>query len=226
MAKKFYAVKTGRVPGIYGTWAECQQQTNGFSGAVFKSFGTRQEAEVFIAQNGDGPEAAAALSCEDAAALPCEAAAALPCEDAVDETQAAAYVDGSYDAATGAFSYGMVLFHNGQELHFSEKYTDSGLAQMHNVAGEIKGAEAAMRYCLDNHIPSVTIYHDYEGIARWCSGEWQAKKEGTIAYAAYYKKVSARVRIRFVKVKGHSGDTYNELADRLAKAALGIGAAP
>lgn len=218
MAKKFYAVKTGRVPGIYGTWAECQQQTNGFSGAVFKSFGTRQEAEAFIAQNGDGPEAAAALSCEDAAAL--------PCEDAVDETQAAAYVDGSYDAATGAFSYGMVLFHNGQELHFSEKYTDSGLAQMHNVAGEIKGAEAAMRYCLDNNIPSVTIYHDYEGIARWCSGEWQAKKEGTIAYAAYYKKVSARVRIRFVKVKGHSGDTYNELADRLAKAALGIGAAP
>lgn len=210
MAKKFYAVKTGRVPGIYGTWAECQQQTNGFSGAVFKSFGTRQEAEAFIAQNGDGPEAAAALSCEDA----------------VDETQAAAYVDGSYDAATGAFSYGMVLFHNGQELHFSEKYTDSGLAQMHNVAGEIKGAEAAMRYCLDNNIPSVTIYHDYEGIARWCSGEWQAKKEGTIAYAAYYKKVSARVRIRFVKVKGHSGDTYNELADRLAKAALGIGAAP
>ncbi len=242
MAKKFYAVKTGRVPGIYGTWAECQQQTNGFSGAVFKSFGTRQEAEAFIAQNGDGPEAAATggAQCQirqecvdrqgnsgrDAAALPCEDAAALSCEDAVDETQAAAYVDGSYDAATGAFSYGMVLFHNGQELHFSEKYTDSGLAQMHNVAGEIKGAEAAMRYCLDNNIPSVTIYHDYEGIARWCSGEWQAKKEGTIAYAAYYKKVSARVRIRFVKVKGHSGDTYNELADRLAKAALGIGAAP
>lgn len=234
MAKKFYAVKAGRTPGVYETWAECQKQTGGFSGAVFKSFATRQEAEAFIAQNGDGPEAAAAggaqcqirQECVDRQGNSGRDAAALSCEDVADETQAAAYVDGSYDAATGAFSYGMVFFHNGQELHFSEKYTDSGLAQMRNVAGEIKGAEAAMRYCLDNDIASVTIYHDYEGIARWCSGEWQAKKEGTIAYAAYYRKVSTRVRIRFVKVKGHSGDTYNELADRLAKAALGIGAAP
>jgi ribonuclease HI len=28
--------------------------------------------------------------------------------------------------------------------------------------------------------------------------------------------------IQFYKVKGHSGDMYNELADQLAKAALGI----
>lgn len=222
MANKFYAVKTGRIPGVYGTWAECRQQTDGFSGAVFKSFATRQEAEAFIVRDGDDTEAGGACQSRQESGGRQEDGG----RDAADETQAAAYVDGSYDAATGAFSYGMVFFHNGQELHFSEKYTDSGLAQMHNVAGEIKGAEAAMRYCLDNDIASVTIYHDYEGIARWCSGEWQAKKEGTIAYAAYYKKASARVRIRFVKVKGHSGDTYNELADRLAKAALGIGAAP
>ena len=30
------------------------------------------------------------------------------------------------------------------------------------------------------------------------------------------------IRFRFVKVKGHSGDKYNDLADRLAKDALGI----
>lgn len=214
MAKKFYAVKAGRIPGVYETWAECQKQTGGFSGAVFKSFATRQEAEAFIAQAGDAAGTDGQGSLRESG------------DGQETGTQAFAYVDGSYDAATGAFSYGMVFFHNGQELHFSEKYTDGDLAQMRNVAGEIKGAEAAMRYCLDNDIASVTIYHDYEGIARWCSGEWQAKKEGTIAYAAYYRKVSARVRIRFVKVKGHSGDTYNELADRLAKAALGIGAAP
>lgn len=197
MAKKFYAVKVGKTPGIYETWADCQTQINGYSGAVYKGFATREEAAVF-------------MSGETSILKETE------------ETQAVAYVDGSYDSTANAFSYGMVLFHNGRELHFSEKYTDSELAQMHNVAGEIKGSEAAIRYCLEHQIESITIYHDYEGIAKWCSGEWQAKKAGTIAYANFYREASAKVRIRFVKVKGHSGDTYNDLADKLAKEALGI----
>jgi ribonuclease HI len=48
---KFYAVKKGKVPGIYLTWTECQNQTRGFSGAVFKSFTTLKEAESFVKQN-------------------------------------------------------------------------------------------------------------------------------------------------------------------------------
>lgn len=198
MAKKFYAVRTGRTPGVYDTWAQCQKQISGFSGAVFKSFPTREEAAAF-----------AQGTCEKPDTLPA--------------TEAVAYVDGSYDSGTGSFSYGMVLFHNKEELHFYEKFTDSSLAEMHNVAGEIKGSEAAMQYCLDHGIPSITIYHDYEGIAKWCNGDWAAKKPGTMAYAGFYKKARETVEIRFVKVKGHSGDKYNDLADRLAKKALGIG---
>lgn len=198
MAKKFYAVKIGKTPGVYETWVECQNQINGFSGAVYKGFMTREEADAFIGMenNSAGRQ---------------------------EETEAVAYVDGSYDSSVNAFSYGAVLFHNGQELHFSEKYTDSDLAEMNNVAGEIKGSEAAIQYCLDHNISSVTIYHDYEGIAKWCNGEWKARKKGTIAYAEFYKKASAKIQIQFVKVKGHSGDKYNELADKLAKEALGIG---
>lgn len=32
--QKFYAVKAGRVPGVYLTYAECQAQTAGFKGAI------------------------------------------------------------------------------------------------------------------------------------------------------------------------------------------------
>ncbi len=195
MAKKFYAVKIGKTPGIYETWAECQNQIHGFSGAVYKGFATKEEAVEFLENSKSERQ---------------------------QETEAKAYVDGSYDSAAQAFSYGMVMFHNGKELHFSERFTDQDLASMHNVAGELKGAEAAMRYCLDNEINSVTIYHDYEGIAKWCNGQWQAKKAGTIAYARFFREASAKVRIQFVKVKGHSGDQYNELADKLAKQALGL----
>lgn len=49
MAKvTYYAVKTGKVPGIYRTWAECEAQTKGFSGAEFKKFGTEEAAQAFI----------------------------------------------------------------------------------------------------------------------------------------------------------------------------------
>ena len=52
MAKsKFYAVAKGRRTGIYGTWAECQAQVNGFRGAVFKSFKSRGDAEKFLGAN-------------------------------------------------------------------------------------------------------------------------------------------------------------------------------
>ena len=46
--KKYYAVKYGVKPGIYETWAECEAQTKGFSGAKYKSFGSMAEAEKYM----------------------------------------------------------------------------------------------------------------------------------------------------------------------------------
>lgn len=46
MAKqKVYVVWAGHKPGIYATWAECQEQTNHYTDAKYKSFGSRAEAE-------------------------------------------------------------------------------------------------------------------------------------------------------------------------------------
>jgi len=46
--KNYYAVKKGRIPGIYKTWDESKEQTNAFSGAVFKGFASRSEAKRFM----------------------------------------------------------------------------------------------------------------------------------------------------------------------------------
>ena len=35
-AKKFYAVKIGRVPGVYTSWELCKKNIIGFKGAVYK----------------------------------------------------------------------------------------------------------------------------------------------------------------------------------------------
>ena len=48
MAGKFYAVKKGKVPGIYTSWDACKSMVHGFPGAVYKGFATRAEAEQFL----------------------------------------------------------------------------------------------------------------------------------------------------------------------------------
>ncbi len=204
MAKKYYAVRKGRIPGIYLTWNDCKAQTDGFSGAEYKSFMTRDQAVAYV----EG-EAAVEIETKTQNGIP-----------VTDEKNAVAYVDGSYNNVTKEFSYGVVMFHNGEEKHFSEKVDDIKMAEMRNVAGEIKGAECAMRYAIENNCETLVIYHDYEGIAKWCTGAWKANKEGTIAYKEYYDQINSSLAIEFRKVKGHSGDRYNDVADRLAKSAI------
>ena len=46
--KKYYAVKKGKTPGIYLTWEDCKAQTEGFSGAIYKSFPTLEQAEQYV----------------------------------------------------------------------------------------------------------------------------------------------------------------------------------
>ena len=133
-----------------------------------------------------------------------------------------AYVDGSYNVATKEYSYGAVIFAGDKKECFSEKFNDPELATMRNVAGELEGSMKAMRYAVEAGAKELDIFYDYEGIEKWCTGAWKTNKDGTKAYKAFYEKISQKVKVNFHKVKGHSGDRYNDEADVLAKAALGI----
>lgn len=46
--KKYYAVNSGRNPGIYTCWDDCKEQVTGFSGAKYKSFPMREQAENYM----------------------------------------------------------------------------------------------------------------------------------------------------------------------------------
>ena len=59
-------------------------------------------------------------------------------------SKAVAYVDGSFNSATGVFGYGVVMFHNGTETHLYDSGNDVQMASMRNVAGEIYAALIAV----------------------------------------------------------------------------------
>ena len=47
MAKnKYYTVWVGRETGVFGSWDECKQQVDGFQGAKYKGFPTKEAAEA------------------------------------------------------------------------------------------------------------------------------------------------------------------------------------
>lgn len=49
MAKnKLYAVRIGRIPGIYTDWSQCESQIKGFSGAEYKSFTNIDDANEYM----------------------------------------------------------------------------------------------------------------------------------------------------------------------------------
>lgn len=216
MAKKVYAVRKGRTTGIFRSWEECRAQVDGYSGAEYKGFTDLKDAEAFLGVEGQ------LSSTEDQGMEKRDLQAERGQMSGLDSDTAIAYVDGSYNKVNRNFSCGVVFLYQGEEITFYESFSDEELASMRNVAGEIKGAESAMRYAKEHGVKKLVIYHDYEGIAKWCNGAWQAAKEGTKAYRAFYQEISKEMEIRFEKVKGHSGDHYNDMADLLARKALGL----
>lgn len=197
MSNKYYAVKVGRNPGIYMTWDECKEQVNKYPKAEFKSFTTMEEAHAFM----ENKTVEVEIDSKDTAV---------------------AYVDGSFNVDTMVYGYGVVMMYHGREEYYKGSGKEENMSAMRNVAGEILGATYAMKYAYDHDIKNLVIYHDYEGIAKWCLGEWKTNKLETQTYKNKYQEYSKKVNISFVKVKGHSGDKYNDLADALAKEAAGV----
>ncbi len=46
--KYWYAVRSGRNPGIYNNWGECKLQVDGFKGPVYKKFTNYDDAHQFL----------------------------------------------------------------------------------------------------------------------------------------------------------------------------------
>ena len=209
MASKFYAVKKGKIPGIYNSWDDCKKMVDGFPGAVYKSFKTLEEAEAFV-----GAEGSSRKRSEKAE---------KPDTGKQEQNPAVyAFVDGSYNIATKVYGYGGFLIHNGEKEVLQGSGNDAEMASMRNVAGEILGAMAAVKLAVEKGLPELAIYYDYLGIEMWATGGWKRNKTGTIAYYDYMQQVRDKLRVTFIKVKGHSGVEGNEEADRLAKEAVGI----
>ncbi len=197
---KYYAVKKGNTTGIFETWEDCKKSVLNFKGAEYKSFTSLDEAREYLG-----------LNLEDA-----------KLKEEEQFVNPVAYVDGSYNVKTGAYSFGAILFVDGKKLTFKKKFEQDEYSFARNVAGEIRGASFIIQYAIKNNIKTLDLFYDYQGIESWYTGDWKANNSLTQRYQEFAKNNSDKINVNFFKVKSHTGVKYNEEVDLLAKEALGI----
>ena len=196
--QKYYAVRTGRTPGIYESWQDCREQVNGYSGAVFKSFSDRSAAEAFL-QTQEGER------------------------EPINGQRPTAYIDGSYSPKNKLYGYGGFILFNGKTYIVQGTGQNPAYMAERNIAGELLGTLAVMYKAQQMDIPEINIVFDYAGIENYAAGSWKAKTPLAQHYCQYMQLLADHyIKPHFYHVKGHSGTEGNEIADCLAKEAVGV----
>lgn len=188
-----YAVRTGRKPGLYESWAECRAQVNGYSGAEYKKVKTEEEGKAYIGIGGST-------------------------EPQREELRYGYYVDGSYNSKTEQYGYAVLIV--GKNGLFQENGpTPPRFRGSNNVGSELYAAVRALEIMLEfnGKYPQV-VYYDYEGIYKFINC-WEARKELPKYYRMRMEDLLCRLNgdVSFIKVEAHSGDMYNSIVDTLAK---------
>lgn len=135
------------------------------------------------------------------------------------------YVDGSYDFEHKICGSGIVVLKDGTVIRRKQRaYTSKKKSEYQNNAGEILSAMMAIDYAIGFKAKKLKLYYDCESIEKW-SQITDFRKLKSIRME-YYKKIilaqKNNIDIQFIKVTAHSNNTYNNMADRLAKDAIQI----
>ncbi|MBC1233559.1 ribonuclease H1 domain-containing protein [Listeria booriae] len=197
---KYYAVKEGKKLGIFNTWEETKELVAGYPKAQFKKFDSKAEAEAYLAEDGKTNVMFQGIEMFGADEL-------------------VIFVDGSFHEKRQQYGYAFVVVQNGKVL--AKKFGGAANPEYissKQVAGETIAVLQALGWLDRFEYKEATIIYDYEGIEKWITGEWRSKQLVALNYVglvqAYIKK---GIKIHFQKIKSHSKNEFNDLADSLAK---------
>lgn len=221
MAEKFYVVKKGRTPGIYATWPECLKQVDKFSGAIYKSYKTIEEAEE--AFNGNKMRAPRKKT---PASKPNKEPAYIPTNGL------RIYCDGACSGNPGKSGSGLAIYEDEKKPVLLYGAADK---RGTNNTAELKALLKALVLASEASHARVDILSDskysIDCVTNWAYGWKKArwtKKGGEIKNLeliqtahALYDNIKDKVQVSHVK--GHAGIEGNELADRMAVVASNEG---
>jgi ribonuclease HI len=146
--QRYYVVWKGRRRGIFSSWAECEAQVKGFTGAQYKAFESRAEAErAFASAYSDYKGRPASTQKWLFSPHP----PILP----------SVCVDAACDGSPGRLEYRGVQTEGGEQVFRAGPFADGT-----NNVGEFLAIVRAMDY-LSKHKLSWPIYSDSENAIAW-----------------------------------------------------------
>ena len=127
------------------------------------------------------------------------------------------FTDGAYSSARDQGGVGIVILKDGLEiLRYSNMYKKTTNNQM-----ELGAIIIALRM-IKGEIDSLVIYTDSQYCIVCAVQGWKRKKNKAMweEFDKQYNRVKKLCPdIRFIHVKGHAGNKYNEIVDKLAVSA-------
>lgn len=193
---KFYAIRQingETVNKILNTWEECKGMVNGVR-AEYKSFKTEQEAKDYLGEYVEEEKEEDVLS---------------------NPNNHIYYVDGSY--LNGIIGWGFVHVKNREVLDKKCGGIVPTPGTSRNITGELESAKMAIRDALSNGLKEIYIVNDYQGISSYITGAWKPDKQESKDYTNWVNSVKDKISIKFVKVKGHTNNIFNDMVDEMAK---------
>ncbi len=124
-----------------------------------------------------------------------------------------AYVDGSYCA--GKVGFGAIILLQNTVKKETWGTVPPAWRRSRQVGGELYAVCRVLDWCRKHGVKEITIHYDYKGIEEWATGRWRTNIPLTRRYASIVK--SSNVTVHWEKVRGHSGDKWNDAADALAR---------
>jgi ribonuclease HI len=149
---KFYVVWRGRETGVFDSWAECQKQTAGFDGALFKSFDTKAAALKASKEKPHlhiGQDKASTSTSQKIPGL-----VGNPIEDSL-------VVDAAWNTATGDMEYQGIYLATKQKLFLKGPYPDGT-----NNIGEFLAIVHALAL-LHQKGSNIPVYSDSKTAIGW-----------------------------------------------------------
>ena len=148
---KYYVVWKGVERGVYDNWADCLRRTQGFEGAQYKSFATREEAERAFSESPYEH-----LSRTPRRAGPTVSKAVGPC---IPQSLA---VDAACSGNPGDMEYRGVHVASGRQL-----FHIGPMAQGTNNIGEFLAIVHALALCAKTGQTQLPIYSDSRNAIAW-----------------------------------------------------------
>ena len=131
--------------------------------------------------------------------------------------------DGSYHIRRHVYGWGVVILSGETPVTLRGSGDEADYLPARNVAGEVFASLHAMQWAVEHGYTSIRIFYDYEGICKWATGDWKTNTPISIMYANTVRETYApKLHVTFEKVEAHTGVMYNEMADQVAKSAVGL----